>query len=141
MFLKEKRDGSIKGRGVADGRKQRDKIEPKDATSPTVSTESVMLTATIDALEGRDVAVVDIPGAYLSADMDDEVHVVFIGKLEEMMVMADPALYRPFFSYDAGKAVLYIWLQKSLYGCLKIALLFDEKLVGYLEAYGFRINP
>ena len=63
MFLKEKRDGSIKGRGVADGRKQRKKIEPKDATSPTVSTEAVMLAAKIDALEGRDVAVVDIPGA------------------------------------------------------------------------------
>ena len=40
----------IKGRGVADGRKQREKIEPKDATSPTVSTEVVMLTAKIDAI-------------------------------------------------------------------------------------------
>ena len=77
MFLKEKQDGLIKGRGVADGRKQRDKIEPKDDTSPTVSTEAFMLTETIDALEGRDVAVVDIPWAYLSADMDNEVHVVF----------------------------------------------------------------
>ena len=57
-----------------------------------------MLTATIDALEGRDVAVVDIPGAYLSADMDDELHVVFIGTLADMMEMADPALYQPFVS-------------------------------------------
>ena len=81
MFLKEKQDRSIKGRGVADARKQRGKIEPKDATSPTVSTEAVMLTAIIDALEGKDMAVVDIPWAYLSADMDDEVHVVFIGTL------------------------------------------------------------
>ena len=40
-----------------------------------------MLTATIDALEGRFVAVVDIPGAYLSADMDKKVHVVFRGTL------------------------------------------------------------
>ena len=38
MFLKEKRDGSIKGCGVADRRKKREKIEPKDVTSPTVST-------------------------------------------------------------------------------------------------------
>ena len=76
MFLKEKRDGSIKGRGVADGRKLREKIEPKDATSPTVATEAVMITAKIDTLEGRDVAVVDIQRAYLSADMEDEVHVV-----------------------------------------------------------------
>ena len=40
-----------------------------------------MITATIDALEVRDVVIVDIPGAYLSADMDNEVHIVFRGKL------------------------------------------------------------
>ena len=32
MFLKEKRDGTIKGLGEADGRKQHEKIKPKDAT-------------------------------------------------------------------------------------------------------------
>ena len=110
------------GRGVADGRKQRDKIEPKDTTSPTVSIEAVMLIATINALETRDVAVVDIPGAYLSADVDNDVHVVFRVKLAEMMVMSDPALYRPFVSYGTVKPVLYVRLQKSLYGCLKSAL-------------------
>ena len=69
MFLKENRNESIKGCGVADGRKQRETIEPKDATSPTVSTEAVMLTATIDALEGRDVAVVDTPPSSLLASL------------------------------------------------------------------------
>ena len=92
MFLKEKQYGLIKGCGVADERKQREKIKPKDVTSPTVSTEAFMLTETIDALEGRDVAIVYIPGAYLSADMGDEVNVVFRGTLAEMMVMANPAL-------------------------------------------------
>ena len=92
------------------------KIEPKDATYPTVSAEAVMLTATIDALEGQDVAVVDIPGAYLSADMDNEVHVVFRGKLAEVMVVDDPALYRTFLSYETGKSVLYVRLHKALYG-------------------------
>ena len=62
MFLKEKRGGSIKGGGVPDERKQREKIEPKDATSPKVSTEAVMITATIDALEGRDLAVYTYQG-------------------------------------------------------------------------------
>ena len=50
MFLKEKQYGSIKGHGVAGGRKQLETIEPKDATSPTVSTEAVMLTETIEGL-------------------------------------------------------------------------------------------
>ena len=106
MFLKENQDGSIKGRGVVDERKQRKKIAPKDATSPKVSIEAVILTATIDALDGRYVTVVDMQGAYLSADMGDEVHVVFRGALSEMMVAADPALYWPFVSYETGKAVL-----------------------------------
>jgi hypothetical protein len=44
-----------------------------DATSPTVALESVLVTATIDAFEERDVAIVDVPGACLSADMDEEV--------------------------------------------------------------------
>ena len=57
-----------------------------------------------------------------------------------MMVMANPALYRPFVSYETGKAVLYVRLQKALYRCLKIALLLYDKLVGDLEANGFKIN-
>ena len=93
-----------------------------------------MITATIDALEGRDVAVVDIPGSYMSADMDNEVQVVFRRTLAEMMMMDDPALYRTFVSYETGKQVLYVQLQKALYCCLKVTLLFYEKLVGYLEA-------
>ena len=86
-------------------------------------------------------ALLDIPGAYLSADMDDEMHVMFVGTLAELVVVADPAPYRPFVSYKNGQAVLYVRLQKALYGCLKSALLFYGKLVGDLEAYGFRINP
>ena len=65
-----------------------------------------MLTKTINALEGRDVAVVDIPGEYLSVDMDNYVHVVFRGTLAEMMLASDPELYRPFVSYETGKLVL-----------------------------------
>ena len=100
-----------------------------------------MITATIDTLEGRYMAVLDIPGAYLSADMDGKVHVVFRGTLAELMVASDPVLYQPFMSYETGQEALYVRLQKALYGCLNIALLFYEKLVGDLETYGFRINP
>ena len=56
--------------------------------------------------------------------MDNEVHVVFRRMLAEMMAAADPVLYRPFVSYEIGKAVLYVRLQKALYGCLKSTLLF-----------------
>jgi hypothetical protein len=49
MFLKQKRDGTVKGRGCADGRKQRPYTTKEEASSPTVATESVMLSCTIDA--------------------------------------------------------------------------------------------
>ena len=86
-------------------------------------------------------AVVDIPWEYLSVDMDDKEHMVFRDTLSELMVAANTALYRTFVSYETVQAVLYIRLKEALYGCLKSALLFYEKLVGGLEAYGFRINP
>ena len=68
----------------------------------------------------------------MSANMDYELHVVFRGTLAEIMVMADPVLYRPFVSYETGKLVIYVRLQKALYGCLKSARLFYENLVRYL---------
>ena len=61
-----------------------------------------MLTATIDALKGRDMAMLEIPGAYLSADMDDELHMVLRGTLTELMVTDNPSLYLPFVSYETG---------------------------------------
>ena len=74
----------------------------------SASIAAVIMTASVDTVV--DVEVVDIPGAYLSADMDDVVHIVFIGALVEMMVTADPELYCPFVSYEMGKAVIYVRL-------------------------------
>jgi hypothetical protein len=74
MFLKKKRSGRIKGRGCADGRKQRIHTKKEDASSPTVAIESVMLSCVIDAEEDRDVAIIDIPGAFMQVDMDEIVH-------------------------------------------------------------------
>jgi hypothetical protein len=142
MFLKEKRDGTIKGRACADGRKQRETAVPGAATSPTVSLEAVLITATIDAYEERDVAIVDVPGAFLSADMDEEVIMTIRGRLAELMVKAAPNIYRKYITIDANnQPILYVKLQKALYGCLRSALLFYEKLVGDLKSQGFELNP
>ena len=65
MFLKRKRCGKVKGRGCADGRKQRVYIAKEESTAPTASIEEVFLTAVKDALEGREVAVLDVPGAFM----------------------------------------------------------------------------
>jgi hypothetical protein len=93
MFLKEKRNGIIKARGCADGRKQRAFTTKEEASSPTVSIESVMLSCVIDAKERRDVATVDLPGAFMQADMEDTVHMKLEGKMAELLVKCDPKLY------------------------------------------------
>jgi hypothetical protein len=53
IFVERKRDGTLKGQKVAGGNKQRGYIMKEDASSPTVSTEAVMLTCVIDANENR----------------------------------------------------------------------------------------
>ena len=65
------------------------------AASPTVATESVFLTAVIDALEGRHVAVIDVPGAFMQADMDELVHVRFTGKMVDLLLEIDRNMYGP----------------------------------------------
>jgi hypothetical protein len=100
-----------------------------------------MLSATIDAMEERDVATVDIPGASMQADIDEVVHVRFEGEIAEMLVRMDPKLYRKYIRYENGKAVLYVELLKALYETLRPALLFWKLLSSKLILWGFPINP
>jgi hypothetical protein len=122
MFLKRKRNGTIKSRGCADGRKQREYTKKEEASSPTVAIELVMISCTIDAKEERDVETVDIPGAYMQANMDDTVHMKLEGKMAELMVRTDPKLYRKYGEIEKGKKVLYCTLKKAVYGTLKVDL-------------------
>ena len=65
MFLTEKQDGFIKAHACADGQKQQEYTEKMDTTSPTVMTESIFTMATIEAKEGWDNVIFDLPGAFL----------------------------------------------------------------------------
>ena len=51
---------------VTGDNKHRGHINKTDATSPIAELESVLLTSTIDAKEGRDVAIIDIPNAFVT---------------------------------------------------------------------------
>ena len=73
MFLTEKQDGSIKACACADGKKQCEYIAKGDTASPTAMMESIFITAAIDAKEGWDVAIMDLPGAFQHAKNDEKV--------------------------------------------------------------------
>jgi hypothetical protein len=87
------------------------------------------------------VATVDIPGAFMQADMEDIVHMKLEGKMAELLVRMDPQLYRKHIQLERGKQVLYVELKKALYGTLKAALLFWKRLSSQLSNWGFVHNP
>ena len=124
MFLKRKRCGRVKARGCADGRPQRLYKSKEDTSSPTVRLESILLSSMIDAHERRTVVTCDIPGAFMQTDIDEIVHVRLEGKMAELLTKVDPNKYVPYLTEEKGKQVLYVVLNKALYGTLQGALLF-----------------
>ncbi len=147
IFMIEKRDGKVKSRTCANGKKQRGWIEKESASSPTARCESIMLTAVMEAREHRIVRTTDIPNAFIQTDNEQlsEDHGMDIlkirGMLVEYLVKIAPNTYAPYVTYERGTPVLYLELLKAVYGMLKSALLFYRKLRKDLEGQGFERNP
>jgi hypothetical protein len=147
MNIVKKRDQQVRAHAVTAGSKDRHQPGDKkeDETSPTIATDSIMITATIDAHECWDVATVDIPGAFLRTYYDKDTFMLLRRCHAKLMVQVDPALYKKNMSSmeKNDKVLLYIKLSKAIYGLLKSALLFYKKFVDNLKNYEspFIINP
>jgi hypothetical protein len=100
--IKEKRTGTIKGRTVADGRSQRPLFTKDQTTSPTVTTDALMMTIMIEAKEQRDVATADVVGAYLNANMDDYTLLKITGASVDIMCKVS-SVYEQFVTIENGK--------------------------------------
>ena len=124
----------IKGRSLFNGRVQRG-LYTKDGF-----TRRIFLTRIIDAIEGRDKAITDINGVYLNARMKDEVLMKITGKEVDLFCEIDTSLAE-FVVMKKGKKILYVQLNKSLYGYVQSALLW-YKLYSYTLKYmDFELNP
>jgi hypothetical protein len=145
MFLKQKQDGKIKGRTVTGGNNQQDYIYKEDASSPTVATESVLLSCIIDAEEERDVAVVDIPNAFAQTRVENEKDMTLIkirGILLDILVEISPDVYKSYASKDKkGSKQLLVQYQNALYDTMAASLLYYRKFVKILTDIYFVINP
>ena len=140
-LIKKKRCGKIKGRTVADGRPQRAYVSREEATSQTVSTEAIMTTLLIDAYEGRKVAIFDVPGAYLQANMPKDKFIVINIEDEfvDIMCKVNPQ-YKKLVRNERGKEILYLRVLKALYGCIESAFLWYETYTTVLKEMGFVLN-
>ena len=64
-FFTEKRSRDIKYHTCADGWKQCTIYNKEDTSAPKVTTESILLTAIIEGYEEQNMAIGNIPGAFL----------------------------------------------------------------------------
>ena len=72
-MIKQERRGNIKGITYADGIKQKRFMKDGETiSSSTVSTEVLMKTLIIDTMEGQDVTIFYVPGAYFHAEIPEE---------------------------------------------------------------------
>ena len=117
---------------VADGSRQRVYMNKDDVTSPTVQLESLLMTWTIDALEGRNIATADVGGAFLLPDIVDFVLVKIDGEVVDIMCEANPS-YMQYVTCEYNKKVLYMKLRKSLYGIMEAAILWYDTFSGCLN--------
>ena len=113
-LIKVKRDGKVKGRTCADGSSQRKYVPREEASSPTISLESIMALLLINAYEERDVTIFDVPGAYLHADVQEEKFAILKieGDFVDIMCDVNPE-YKPYVRYEHGKKVLYVRISES----------------------------
>jgi len=141
LFLTEKRNGDIKGRLCADGRKQRVWMVKTDTKSPTVATEALFYLFMIDAYEDRTVATVDLPGHFLQTPMEGRLILRIDSDLALILVEINPAKWKKHLKRVHGKWVIFVRCNKAIYGTLNAALLSYKKLVGHLSEWGFTMNP
>ena len=144
MFVVKKRDGKMKARKVAGGNTQRDYLTKEDASSPTVSTQAVLLTSIVDAHERRHVVVIDIPNAYIQTRVNDPKDRVIIwirGVVVDWLVKIAPEVYGPFVTTDKkGNKVLLVECWNAIYGTMIAGLLYYRKFSESLAEQGYVVN-
>ena len=70
--MTEKRDGQIKGCTCADGSTQHAYTNRNKAASPTLFTESILITGVIDAKEKHDVMMADTTNAFVQTEIGEK---------------------------------------------------------------------
>lgn len=88
----------------------------EDTISPIVATKALMLRCAIDVRGKRDVATIDIHGVFIHVDMEGEVDMKLERAMADMCVKLDPKLYKQYIRRVRRKSVIYVRLNKALYG-------------------------
>jgi hypothetical protein len=141
-ILKGKADGEDKEQGVPEWSPTTGINTKGRCGFSTVLTESTFITGAIAASEHREVRCYNVPSAFVNTNVDNDVLMVLKGELAEVMIQIAPQGYRKYVTVDKkGVKLLYLKLQKALYGLMRASLLFYRKLQKEFDAYGLKVNP
>ena len=132
MLLTRKKSRDVKGRLVYIRKGTQSWISRKDKSSPMVLNESLMLTCAVDTFQGRDVMTLDIPNAYIQADVPkmqkgERIVMKVRGELVDWLCEIDPSGYLRYVVTERGQKVLYLLVMKAIYGMLQAGLLWYRK--------------
>jgi len=84
--------------------------------------------------------MMDLPGAFLHADIEDNVHMLLEGTIAELIVKLDPSLYRKHIWYNQkGKPMLHVKLKSPVWYTTSGSIIL-EIIISTLQEWGFEIN-
>ncbi len=99
-----------------------------------------MITCMIDPLEDQDIAIINIPNAFVQTVVKDKDHpVVFCirGPLVDILVSIAPDVYGPYVSTNkAGQKVLLVQCLNAVYRTMVTALMYYKKFMKSLTKQG-----
>ena len=96
------------------------------------------MSAVIDAEEGRDVPVSDVPNAFIQTKVEEKDEdgnrrrMKVQGVLVDIICNMDPS-YAEFVVVERGEKVLYTHILQAIYGLLVSAILFYKKFRASIE--------
>ena len=71
-----------------------------------MSTDSVLLTATVDAYDGLNAGICNIPDDFFTSEMYKDMKMAICVRLVELTVNISPQIYRQHVIYKYGRPVL-----------------------------------
>ena len=119
MFITKKKDGMLKARTCANRSIQRDYLGKESTLSPTVVTERILITGTIEAKQKRVVVTADVPNAFVQTDIPskgkgERVMMKIKGLLVQVLREISHKTYARFVRYEHNQPTIYVPILKAL---------------------------